>query len=299
MHKASKWLTVLLSISMATAAYAAPTAIAERPAAAVCTLRPSDYADTPAAAANVTEVAEASNCHLANIAHELLKPPGDSIDSPVPAVAATSLPAVPGALFMGLTGFLCVSLVRDRKLWIAALAGLLWAGQAGVTVLPQVAHHLAGRRHATQCFSPNVAYVPTLDHSDRPRSLSRAKSRDRDIEGTRYICLLRYLAGIPDGSLQSTSLRAQRSNLRNQRNTQYDIRHTSKSLQFALARLYAYILCASNCLVYITKRHAYFSPAFIFENLARGPPSQTWKRFFLLRNFDLQSVFAKTLFRLL
>jgi hypothetical protein len=231
MHKASKWLTVLLSISMATAAYAAPTAIAERPAAAV---------------------AEASNCHLANIAHELLKPPGDSIDSPVPAVAATSLPAVPGALFMGLTGFLCVSLVRDRKLWIAALAGLLWAGQAGVTVLPQVAHHLAGRRHATQCFSPNVAYVPTLDHSDRPRSLSRAKSRDRDIEGTRYICLLRYLAGIPDGSLQSTSLRAQRSNLRNQRNTQYDIRHTSKSLQFALARLYAYILCASNCLVYIT-----------------------------------------------
>ena len=263
MHKAGRWLTALLSISVATAVYAAPTAIAERPAAAVCTLRPSDYADTPAATANVTEVAEAYNCHLANIAHELLKPPGDSIDSPVPAVAATSLPAVPGALFMGLTGFLCVSLVRDRKVWIAALAGLLWAGQAGVTVLPQVAHHLAGRRHATQCFSPNVAYVPTLDHSDRPRS---------DIEGTRYICLPRYLAGIPDGSLQYTSLRAQRSNLRNQRNTQYDIRHTTKSPQFALSRLYAYILSATKRLACITKRHAYFSPAFTFENLARGPP---------------------------
>jgi hypothetical protein len=272
MHKAGKWLTALLSISVATAAYAAPTAIAERPAAAVCTSRPSDYADAPAAAANATEVGEAYNCHLATIAHELLKPPGDSIDSPVPAVAATSLPAVPGALFMGLTGFLCVSLVRDRKVWIALLAGLLWAGQAGVTVLPQVAHHLAGRRHATQCFSPNVAYVPTLDHSDRLRS---------DIEGTRYVCLLRYLAGIPDGSLQSTSLRAQRSNLRKQRNTQYDIRHTTKSPQFALSRLYAYILSATKRLAYITKWHAYFSPAFIFENLPRGPPCQTWKRFFL------------------
>jgi hypothetical protein len=268
MHKAGKWLTALLSISMATAAYAAPTAIAERPAAAVCTSRPSDYADAPAAAANVTEVAEAYNCHLANIAHELLKPPGDSIDSPVPAVAATSLPAVPGALFMGLTGFLCVSLVRDRKVWIALLAGLLWAGQAGVTVLPQVAHHLAGRRHATQCFSPNVAYVPTLDHSDRPRSLSRAKSRDRDIEGTRYVCLLRYLAGIPDTE--------ERPHV--QRGAKYlapPFRRGSGRCeipQFALSRLYAYILSATKRLAYITKRHAYFSPAFIFENLARGPP---------------------------
>jgi hypothetical protein len=259
MHKASKWLSALLSMSMATAAYAAPTAIAERPVAAVCTSRASSYADTPAAAANVTEVAEAYNCHLANIAHELLKPPGDSIDSPVPAVAATSLPAVPGALFMGLTGFLCVSLVRDRKLWIAALAGLLWAGQAGVTVLPQVAHHLAGRRHATQCFSPNVAYVPTLDHSDRPRS---------DIEGTRYVCLLRYLAGIPDTE--------ERPHV--QRGTKYLAPPFRRGLpqfkipQFALARLYAYILSATKRLAYINKWHAYFSPAFTFENFARGPP---------------------------
>jgi len=261
MHKAGKWLTALLSIFVATAAYAAPTAIAERPAAAVCTSRPSDYADTPAATANVTEVAEAYNCHLANIAHELLKPPGDSIDSPVSAVGATSLPAVPGALFMGLTGFLCVSLVRDRKLWIAALAGLLWAGQAGVTVLPQVAHHLAGRRHATQCFSPNVAYVPTLDRSDRLRS---------DIEGTRYVCLLRYLAGIPNNRM--SFLRKQES-----KSTNAHVR----TPQFAIIEVLADILSATKRLVRITKRHAYFSPAFIFENLARGPPSLTWKSFVL------------------
>jgi len=267
MHKAGKWLTAILSISVATAAYAAPTAIAERPAAAVCTSRPSDYADTPAAAANVTEVAEAYNCHLATIAHELLKPPGDSIDSPVPAVAATSLPAVPGALFMGLTGFLCVSLVRDRKVWIALLAGLLWAGQAGVTVLPQVAYHLAGRRHATQCFSPNVAYVPTLDHADRPRS---------DIEGTRYIGLLRYLAGIPNNRM--SFLRKQES-----KSTNAHVR----TPQFALTEVLADILCATKRLVRITKRHAYFSPAFIFENLPRGPPCGTWMRFFPFCNFEL------------
>jgi hypothetical protein len=273
MYKASKWLTALLSISVATAAYAAPTAIAERPAAAVCTSRPSDYADTPAVTANVTEVAEAYNCHLANIAHELLKPPGDSIDSPVPAVAATSLPAVPGALFMGLTGFLCVSLVRDRKVWIALLAGLLWAGQAGVTVLPQVAHHLAGRRHATQCFSPNVAYVPTLDHSDRPRS---------DIEGTKYIGLLRYLQGIP-ANLRNTILDSAFSmpdeyrvsgieHPYDIRHTTYDIRNTTKPPQFALSSVRDFSLCATKRLVCITKRHAYFSPAFTFQNLPRGPP---------------------------
>jgi hypothetical protein len=275
MHKASKWLSALLSISIGTAAYAAPTAIAERPAAAVSTLRPSDYADTPAAAANVTEVAEAYNCHLANIAHELLKPPGDSIDSPVPAVAATSLPAVPGALFMGLTGFLCVSLVRDRKVWIALLAGLLWAGQAGVTVLPQVAHHLAGRRHATQCFSPNVAYVPTLDHSDRPRS---------DIEGTRYICLLRYLAGIPNNRMSFLrNLSRATSREQESKSTNAHVR----TPQFALTEVLADILCATNRLAYITKQHACFSPAFIFENLPRGPPCGTWMRFFLLCNFEL------------
>ena len=164
---------------------------------------------------------------------------------------------------MGLTGFLCVSLVRDRKVWMAALAGLLWAGQAGFSALPQLADHIVSRKQTEQFPPASLTCTPELLHSDRPRS---------DIEGTRYIALLRYLAGIPDGSLQSTSLRAQRSNLRNQRNTQYDIRHTTKSPQFALSRLYAYILSATNRLACITKRHAYFSPAFTFENLARGPP---------------------------
>jgi hypothetical protein len=273
MHKAGKWLTALLSISVATAAYAAPTAIAERPAAAVCTSRPTDYADTPAATPNVTEVAEAYNCHLANIAHELLKPPGDSIDSPVPAVAATSLPAVPGALFMGLTGFLCVSLVKDRRVWIAALTGLLWAGQAGFAALPQLAQHLASRKQTEQLAPANLTYTPELLHSDRLRS---------DIEGTRYITLLRYLQGIP-ANLRNTILDSRFSipdeyrvpgieRPYNIRYTTYDIRHTTKSPQFALVPLFTQVLSATNRLAYITKWHAYFSPAFIFENLPRGPP---------------------------
>jgi hypothetical protein len=263
MHKASKWLSALLSISVATAAYAAPTAIAERPAAAVCTLRPSDYADTPAAAANVTEVAEAYNCHLATIAHELLKPPGDSIDSPVPAVAATSLPAVPGALFMGLTGFLCVSLVKDRKLWIAALAGLLWAGQAGFSALPQLAQHLTSRKHNERLFSPNLGYIPQLAHTDRSRS---------DIEGTRYIGLLRYLAGIPDTQERPHVKRGAKYLAPPFRRGFPGF----KTPQFALVRTYDYCLSATKRLVYITKRHSCFSPAFIFSNLARGPPESAW-----------------------
>jgi hypothetical protein len=139
-NKSGKGLTVLLPLVIAAAAYATPTA-SIRTSDVVGASCPGGDAGTPSASAWKTiEIGETCGSYLSNIADELLKPPGDSIDSPVPAVAATSLPAVPGALFMGLTGFLCVSLVRDRKIWIAALAGLLWAGQAGVTVLPQVAH---------------------------------------------------------------------------------------------------------------------------------------------------------------
>ncbi len=292
LYRPGKWLIGLVSLAIVPVVHAGPTAsmwdgdVLSRPS---CSNARSDSLSP--ASPDIEQITAVCKSHIANIGAELLKPPADSplsATSSLPA-AATSLPPIPGALFMALAGFLCVSLVRDRKLWMAALAGLLWAGQAGVTVLPQVAHHLASRKHAEQAFVSSIAYRPGPENSDRPRS---------DIEGTQYIGLLYHLAGIPDGSLLSTSLRAQRSNLRNQRNTQYAIRHTTKLPQFALSRLYAYILSATKRLAYITKQHACFSPAFIFQNLARGPPPQTWMRFFLLCNFELHSVFANTLITL-
>ena len=278
----AKAVTLLLLFVIVTAGYCAPTASVSDTTISLHARCVSDSADIPVATADITQLNEAYSPHLTDIAHELLKPPGDSIDSPVPLVAATSLPAVPGALFMGLTGFLCVSLVRDRKVWMAALAGLLWAGQAGFAALPQLARHLASKGHTAQYVLPNRICALALRRSDRLRS---------DIEGTAYIGLLRYLAGIPDtaNSVQRRAckvqgigysvqrlhfLNAKRYALDASRHTTYNIRHTTKSPQFAWASVCDFSVPATKRLVRITKRHAYFSPAFTFENLARGPPPQ-------------------------
>jgi len=204
----------------------------------------------------VTEIENGYNATLARIADELLRPPADSPLSAASSLPAgtTSLPPIPGALFMTLTGFLCVSLVRDRKVWTAALVGLLWAGQVGVTALPQLARHLAGRRHTEQLYSLNLTGNLEPDDLDRLRS---------DIEGTAYIGLLHYLAGIPNMSF----LRKQES-----KSTTH-VRTPEPAITEALA----YILPATKRLVRTTKQRAYFSPAFIFENLARGPPESAWE----------------------
>ncbi len=280
----AKAVGLLLLFVIVTAGYCAPTSSVSDTTISLHARCVSDSADIPVATADITQLNEAYSPHLTDIAHELLKPPGDSIDSPVPHVAATSLPAVPGALFMGLTGFLCVSLVRDRKVWMAALASLLWAGQAGFSALPQLAWHLAARKQTQVTFSPGATYIPELDQSDRLRS---------DIEGTRYIGLLRYLAGIPDTangvqrgackvqgigySVQRLHfLNAKRYTLNASRHTTYDIRHTKGIPLFALAGLSPYLVHATKCLAYINKQHFYFLPAFTFENLARGPPESAW-----------------------
>jgi len=295
-------VTLLLA---ATCAYGAHTAAVRDNAVLVGTACAGDCTITPAiSVGEISPAGEAHNWNLASIAAELLKPPADfSVASTSPG-QVTVLPAVPSAVLMVLTGFVCVSLVKDRKLWIAALAGLLWAGQAGFSALPQLAWHLAARKQTQVTFSPGVTYIPELDQSDRLRS---------DIEGTAYIGLLRYLAGIPeplhegiascvvrDASprLQWWDSRILHPVQKTIRNTRYAIRNTKQLPQFAWATVCDFSVPATNRLAYITKRHAYFSPAFTFENLARGPPPQTWKRFFLLCNFDLQSVFANTLTKL-
>ena len=285
-------VSIVMSLLVVTCAYSAPTAVVHDNTALVgtasvgdCTIAPvtsvsemSPTADLPSPAEAGYAKAGAHNWNLAGVAAELLKPPTDLSAASTSHVQVTSLPAVPSAVFMVLTGFLCVSLVKDRKVWLAALAALLWAGQAGFSALPQLAHHIASRKQTEQFSPANLTCTPELIHSDRLRS---------DIEGTRYIGLLRHLAGIPDNRM--SFLRKQES-----KSTNAHVR----TPQFALTEVLADILSATNRLAYITKQHACFSPAFIFSNLARGPPRQTWKRFFLLCNFELQSVFANTLTKL-
>lgn len=76
--------------------------------------------------------------------------------SPVPASGVKSLPSIPRATLMALTGFICVSLVRDRGFWLAALAGLVRTGQAGFADLPPLAWHGTGKKAIEKVFPAAV-----------------------------------------------------------------------------------------------------------------------------------------------
>jgi len=255
LNRSDEFLAVVLSILIVTGAYGAPTPNVHNSNVFVYASYGSEYADVPSAyTLETNRISEAYNSHLANIADELLKPPVDSANLPN---GARSLPPVPGALFMVLAGFVCVSLVKDRRLWIAALASFLWAGQAGFTALPQLASNLASKKQIGQQLPPNVTYASELENLDRPRS---------DIEGTRYIGLLHHLAGIPDGIMSFLPRISVRDD------TQYAIRDTNKVPQFAIKHFSPLLNCPAIYLASRVKQSGCFSPAFNFDNLARGPP---------------------------
>ena len=200
----------------------------------------------------VIQIVEPSDSHLAQAAAEFLKPPPAFTGSPAMPIGAKTLPAVPGALLMGLTGFLCVSLVKDRRFWLAALTGLLWLGQAGIQAVPQLAVRISHKNHIEQqLLSAELTYPYYLESSDRLRS---------DVDGTQYIGLLHHLAGIPDSTM---SLLSQVSS-----QTEDEFR----APQFAIMGLSSHLIPATNCLTLKVEQFIYFSPAFIFDNLARGPP---------------------------
>jgi hypothetical protein len=217
-----------------------------------------------------SRITEPSNAHLANIGVELLRPPADFTSSP--PVGAQSLPPIPAALFMVLTGFLCVSLVKDRRFWLGALAGLLWAGQTGIQAIPKLAAHISSKKHIQRKSHTNTVRLHQFEESLRLRS---------DIEGTKYIGLLHYLAGIPNditslllpAPLQS--LRAQRSNLIVSPK-QVLFEQTKCNLtasQFAITHLSSLPTRATSCLAPVAGQYILFSPAFTFVHLARGPPN--------------------------
>ena len=124
--------------------------------------------------------------HLVTVAAELNKPPLDVSESPIAASEVRSLPRIPGTLLMALVGFLCVSLVRDRKTWLTVLIGLLAIGQAGFSALPHLAQILSnGKKVEYQSSDFAGLYRPQQSHIRG------------DIGDTYYIGLLRHLAGIP------------------------------------------------------------------------------------------------------
>jgi hypothetical protein len=239
----NKSLFIVILLSAITVASGAPTVATDN------TIVPAvqTASDTPAVIVPTNEAVGPIDAKLVNLGKEFLQPPtGFAVLGDTQGNYVKPLPAVPAAIFMVLSGFLCISLVRDRRFWLAALAGLLWAGQTGIQALPQLALRLSHGNHSQQQFSAELAYPYYLENSHRLRS---------DIEGTQYIGLLHHLAGIP--AAKSRYL--------------HKYTHSSTSQPaIILARSGLSPLFA--CLAPRAEQCVCFSPAFIFANLARGPP---------------------------
>lgn len=273
----NKLLIILLSLVAATTVSAHPTMSDYNKNFIVRAVSPTSDAHVPYVP-ETSQITEPFNSRLAAIGAEILKPPPEFTDfSPV---GAKTLPPVPAAFFMVLTGFLCVSLVRDRRVWLAALAGLLWAGQAGFQAIPQLATNIS--KHIQQKTTANIALLY------RSEDLFRLRS---DIEGTQYIGLLRHLAGIPDATVSFlhripaswygvNSVRDKLQQIRNlalerSEGTRYAIRNTNEAPQFAIAHFSFLLNTAVICPAARAEQYICFSPAFIFARLARGPPNFT------------------------
>ncbi len=208
----------------------------------------------------------ARNSELTAIGRELHNPPLDSADlHNTEADQTKTLPPVPPPYLMALTGFLCISLIRDRKVWLALLAAVLGAGQTGFQAIPQLALRIGrSRNHIEQKFSTELICPYCLENSTRLRS---------DIEGTRYIGLLHHLGGIPDISLirksrfsipDSQLLRVSGIQHRASKTNTYKLAISSK--HFSLNSLFT-------CWAYQARLYILFSPAFIFNIIPRGPPN--------------------------
>ena len=234
--------------------------------------------------------------NLVSISEEFNKPPVTFSVSPATTIGIKALPPVPGPSLMVLAGFLCVSLVRDRRVWLAALSGLLWAGQAGISLLPQLALNVSERGLSeNQSSSYYLACLRKPKHPNRLRS---------DIEGTCYVGLLRHLAGIPNAETSSIPRIRVRHKLKQasgklllsfcrrtccsgksvqsfcypktfallQDNLNKTFRDYKKAPHFAIAAVSSCPSKAIHCLIPGTEQLDYFTTAFINASLARGPP---------------------------
>ena len=204
-------------------------------------------------------VKEPLNFDLPLIQSDFLKPPVSSAEhNKLLLKGANSLPAVPAAVFMTFIGFLCVSWVKDRKTWLALLASVLWLGHAGILAVPHLALSMCQRTHLNNHAIVKEGHSHVLESKKRLRF---------DINGAKYISLLHYLEGLPKNKrvlqfhrlINSLNISAQAENILNMS-------------QPAVVSSFTYFDNINNCAVAKTAQNSFFKPAFIFENLARGPP---------------------------
>jgi hypothetical protein len=81
------------------------------------------------------------------VAAGLRRPPAELAGMIPSSLRPRSLPAVPKSILMAALGFLCVSLVHDRRIWLTVAARLLPIGHNRPNLIPGLPSYLRGRRH--------------------------------------------------------------------------------------------------------------------------------------------------------
>ena len=243
-----KALVAVLLLLVASAVSASPTVISGSPAPFISS---SDRATT-VVACNLGSNAACDQ--MSELGKAILRP--SLSDSRTTAPDGHYLPAVPPAVAMTLMGFMCISLVRDRKAWLAVLAGLLWAGQMGIGALPELTARLSRRVHTCQPVDATLANPYPLGGCFYPDSYSKE---------TRYTGLLHHLAGIIPQNRGFFTNECVGKDIRTSQVT---------ALQGLLA-----LSLLFNCLVSGTRQFVCFQPALIFCRIPRGPPISKMRLF--------------------
>jgi len=209
------------------------------------------------------------DAELANLSAEFLQPPTDSVAlSNIHLNYVKPLPAVPTAIIMAMFGFVCVSLVRDRRLWLVALTGILSVGHTGIQTLPQLFLRISYKNHIHQKPFAQLACLYLNENSHRLRS---------DIDGTQYIGLLHHLAGIPRAKSVSAIMQPRQADAlagcREIFVKVFAYSHKNKPCYIsAIISQKCSLNSLFKCLAFKAEQIVCFLPAFIFEQLARGPP---------------------------
>ena len=145
-----------------------------------------------ALASNSSEISELFGTCLAELGVKIFNGPF-SKDASVAGISSDykAMPSVPAAFLLVIMGFLCISLVRDRKTWLAILVALIGLGQLSISALPKFAHKITD---AAKSYDSSV-----LTTASNRMNLTTKKFRVRsNVEQTNYIGLLRKLSGIGD-----------------------------------------------------------------------------------------------------
>ena len=179
-----------------------------------------------------------------------------------------TLPAVPGAIFMTLMGVFCILFFRERRTLVTIFAGIVILSQYGIKSLPKLTSRLTHGKLVTGLPDGENSFA----FHNRPSNHPAGRS-----DSIEFIGLLHRLATSTTDDVPLHNRRggygfSASSGGKNLSLGKESVRTgaTSFALTFLSNNVYSNSLIKH--WIKRSKSIPVFSPAFIFDNLSRGPP---------------------------